>query len=320
MVASANTKDDLFGFIDTDEAAWLDVNLIAGLNRVVDRAVVAANADAFGPNWKAVTSHVAAFRNHGPCAAQSWTHTNTTGLVAQGNNLPDPPEDGSRPGLAMLNTAASAAKGGAIGCGIGFFAVLQVGLGCAVGAGLGAIVGMANTEAASAVTAGMAHPTELGWQGVADALFPDFDAAFQRTFMPLPPTRTRQFSARENGDIVVRWDDRSSTETRYELEIFSLANTSVPTRSETTLPPNTTEYTFKPGKGFVGTARVQRVQLEVLLAVRRVVEDHEHQGRCADESLGAHVRQPDPCRGPSRHVRRVGLGPGRRRHRDTASS
>ena len=254
---SANTKDDITGFIDTDETNWIDVNLLGPLNTTVERAATAANANGQGPNWKLISSHVPVFRNHGPCSAEPWTNINNTALTEEGNNLPDKPDDSSREGLARLNTALATAKGGAIGCGIGAMAIFFSVAGCAAGAGGGLIVGLATNEAESAVSAGTGHPNWRGWQAIGEAIFPELDAAFKRTFTPLPPNRTRQFGARVNGDIILRWDDRSSVETRYEVEIFSRANPTTPVVRETNLPTNSVEYTYKAGQAFVGFARAR---------------------------------------------------------------
>jgi hypothetical protein len=254
---SANTRNDLFGFISPTEAAFLDTRLIGGLNTTVDKAVTAANVGAAGPRWKASGASMSTFRNHGPCAADPWTHINATALSKEGNNLPDFPDDPNRRSLAALNTALATATGAAVGCGIGAMTIVFTLPACAAGAQFGFIVGLATNEQESAVSAGMAHPNKEGWHQVGDALFPDFDAAFQKTFTPLGPNRTRQFGAAENGDIIVRWDDRSSTETRYEVEIYDDASPANLVTRQTNLSANATSFTYKPNKAFVGRARVR---------------------------------------------------------------
>ncbi len=249
------TAGDLFGFIDTDEAEWLDTNLLTALNARVDTAAERANEDTVGPQWTVVDAHVANFESHGPCASEPWTQRNNTALTDEGNTFPDYPDDpdGTRVKLSLLKAALNTPGAAAIGCGLGTIVnIALLPLGCAVGA----VVGFASAEE-SAISAGMAHPNDLGWEAVGDALLPEMESAFEDTFTPLPAEWLRQYGAAENSSIVVRWDDRSSTESRYEIKIFDISDSVHPIESITSLPSNTIEHSFTPTGPFVGTFTVR---------------------------------------------------------------
>ena len=246
---------DLFGFVDTGEAEWLDTKLLAALNAHVDIAAERANADGVGPRWTVVDAHVAQFESHGPCATQPWTHRNNTALVAEGNNFPDYPDDPgrTRENLSTLYRVLNTPGGFAIGCGVGAIINLVFGpLGCAVGA----VVGFASAEE-SAISTGMAHPNDRGWTAVSDAVLPEMEGTFKRTFTPLPADRLRQHTAIENGPIEIRWDDRSSTDSRYEINIIDLTDPSQPVTQGVSLPANAVSHVFDPAGPFVGTFTVR---------------------------------------------------------------
>jgi len=246
------TATDIFGLVSPHETAWLETHLIGALNTAVDQAVDDANAQQEGPRWHAVSSHVARFLNHGPCSSDPWTNTNSAAINGQGNDLPDPPDDPTRPKLYALSVGLSTLSGTALGCGL-------TPLLCGTGATGGLIVGLATANGASAISSGMAHPNAKGYAAVADALLPELERSFRETFLPTGPDRLRQYGAAEQSNIVMRWDDLARTETRYELEVHSLDSGPTPTTPllTVTLPADSSEYNHHPSGSFVGRYRVR---------------------------------------------------------------
>ena len=271
----------------------IDTNLLNGLNDVVNDAVAAANADGQGPSWKAVTSHVAKFMNHGPCAADPGRRQ--LGRAGEGGQQPagrtGRPVTG-RPRGAQHGARRGEGRRGRVRDKIGAMAIFFFGAGCLAGAGAGLIIGLATNPEQSAVSAGISHPSRNGWKAVGEALFPELDAAFKRTFTPMPPNRTRQFSARENGDIVVRWDrpllDRDPLRGRGLL-------------GDEPVHPGDPRHKPAGQRGVVHVQDRQGVrrdgtgpglQLRLLLTVR-CGEDHEHKAGRTDGSLRADLHESE---------------------------
>lgn len=214
---NGHLEGDILSLISKDEMRWARENILEnGINAGVQTTATPRTQGGIG--WTVIDQHLAAFENNGLCATggRNLINTNNDALNTQGDDY-----DATAPGGLPIRVAAAGAAAGvtalaaaSTGGGIILAPVLAV---------AAAIVSLGVVHLA----AGLVHPNVNGFAKYADAIeakiAPLIEAKMNAGLRP--PTRVRQASAVNNGEIVLRWDDKSTTEDRYEINVTRLDGT-----------------------------------------------------------------------------------------------
>lgn len=186
---------DLLGLISQKEARWARTTVLTAMNGNVGRA-----AETHG--WILVDGHLAAFPGHGICATDNLINTNNDSLPRQGDDYDNP---GVRETLTTAAVAIGALTGG-------------------VAAPVTAIVAGLVTASSVNLSAGLAHPNAAGHAeyagGIEARMRPLVDAKLAAGLRP--PERVRVAAAEKDRRLTIRWDDKSTSEDRYEVTFTKL--------------------------------------------------------------------------------------------------
>lgn len=237
--AGANGAE-LTALISRDEARWARDTVLTRLNQGVDSTA--------SLGWIPVDGHLAAFQGRGFCTANPMANTNNAALATQGDDYDVPLV---REVLVSFAIAAGAVAGSP------FFGP--------VGAAVGAVAAGIAAAGTVKLSAGILHPNRAGFQAygtaIAEELRPLVLAKLRAGLEA--PRRVRVAAAVPRGDITFRWDDQSSTETRYEVTTTLVEGDGTLAPTTVTLPANSQEFTVRLNGRAV-------VRLEVRACVRDV--------------------------------------------------
>lgn len=257
---SRGTADDILGLVDNIESPWTITTLLAGLNGGVDIGVTNENArkDATHPSvWHLVKDHVDEFRQaHGICADDPWVNDNIAALTVQGDDLNQPDLrnamkaiDGflSNPVSGTIIVALATVIGFAVGATVAAPAGAAGGtLGALAGFSLGVALTKIRTDNAINLSAGMMHPNAKGHESYARAILAQLDPLVQAKLTPQAPDRVRQTAAVANGQMTIRWDDKSDKEQNYKITGRKIRGAGPDTITQ--IRPNDTQsFVFDPG-------------------------------------------------------------------------
>lgn len=210
---------DFLMFMSKKEARWARENVLnKGMNDNITAAGTSTSSGGLG--WIVIDSHLAAMENHGLCAQDHFFNTNNDGLESQGDDY-----DATVKGVPLRPAAAAAAAA------VVALAAASTGGGVILAPTLALAAGL--TSAATVhVSAGLVHPNVKGFEKYADAIEAQMKPLIEAKLKAglRAPARVRQSSGVNNGEIVVRWDDKSSSEDRYEVTLTKLEGTgTIPT-------------------------------------------------------------------------------------------
>lgn len=217
---NGHLSGDLLGLISTKEGKWArDDVLEAGMN-----AGVAGTTEL---GWLVVDGHLPLFANHGICATNHFFNTNNDALPRQGDDFDTP---GTREAVVAAAAFVAAAAAASTVGGILLAPTL-------------AIVTAIATAALVNISAGLVHPNVDGFAayatGIADKIRPLVDKKLADGLRP--PTGVRVASAVNNQDLTIRWNDKSTSEDRYEVTVTRLEGTGTVPAGVVRLPANAQE-------------------------------------------------------------------------------
>lgn len=248
---------DLLQLVSKKEMAWArDEILNKGINDSVQ--TTGTPTDQGGLGWTIVDGHLPLFENHGLCAqgGRNFINTNNDALEQQGDDY-----DASVGGVPLRTVAMVA------------FAAIAGGAAATTGGGilLAPTVALAAAIVAAGVVhlgSGLVHPNAQGFQAYATAINAKMEPLVKAKLVAglRAPTRVRVASAVNNGEIVVRWDDKSTSEDRYEVTVTRLEGTAAVPSAPIRLDRNVQELRL-PANGRLAA------RFEVRACVRDVCSD-----------------------------------------------
>jgi hypothetical protein len=208
---------DVLALISKEEMRWARTEILQkGINDNVAKTALPTAQGGLGIGWTVIDQHLAAFENHGLCATDNFINTNNDALETQGDDYDATAPGGLplRPTLIAAAAAITALAAASTGGGVILAPVLALAA-AVVAAG---VVHLA---------AGLVHPNVKGFEKYADAIQAKISPLIEAKMNAglRPPARVRQASAVNNGEIVLRWDDKSTTEDRYEINVTRLDGT-----------------------------------------------------------------------------------------------
>ncbi len=217
---------ELTALVSQDEARWARDTVLPALNSGVDSTA--------SLGWIRVDGHLGAFQGRGFCTANPMANTNNAALSTQGDDYDAP--------FVRETLVAAAAGGGAVaGAVVGgpFFA----GLGATVGAVASGIAAAGTVK----LSAGILHPNRAGFQAYGTAIAEDLRPLVVAKLVAglEAPRRVRVAAAVPRGDITFRWDDQSSTETRYEVTTTLVEGDGTLAPTTVSLPADSQEFVVR---------------------------------------------------------------------------
>ena len=219
---NGRTAGDILALISPKEARWARGTVLSAMN---DNVAEAARTHG----WILVDDHLDAFPGHGICATDNLINTNNDSLPRQG-------DDYDLPGVRESITASAAVVGAVAG-----------GPAAPVTAVLGGVLAASSVS----LSAGVVHPNVAGQAAYADAIeaevAPLVDAKLATGLRA--PGRVRVASATKDSRLTIRWDDRSTSEDRYEVTVTRLEGSGQVPSGPQTLARDAQELTFDTAGG-----------------------------------------------------------------------
>lgn len=230
------TAGDILALISKKEARWARTEVLTAMN---DNVAEAARTHG----WILVDDHLAAFPGHGICATDNLVNTNNDALPRQG-------DDYDLPGVRETITGAVALAAGAAG-----------GLAAPVTAVVGGVVAASTVN----LSAGVVHPNAAGHAAYADAIEAELRPLVEAKLASglRPPTRVRVAAATADASLTIRWDDRSTSEDRYEVTFRRLEGSGTVPADPVRLPRDAQEVRIDTGGGVAVAVEVRACVLDV---------------------------------------------------------
>ena len=211
---NGHLKDDILSLISKEEMVWARREILdKGINQNVEGTGKPTAQGGLG--WTVIDQHLAAFENHGLCATDNFINTNNDALETQGDDY-----DASTPlGTPLRPTLIAAAAA--------LTALAATAAGAVILAPVLAVAAALVAAGLVHLAAGLVHPNAKGFEKYADAIEAKISPLIEAKMNAglRPPARVRQVSAVNNGEIVLRWDDKSKSEDRYEINVTRLDGT-----------------------------------------------------------------------------------------------
>ncbi|MCB9631292.1 MAG: hypothetical protein H6721_04025 [Sandaracinus sp.] len=188
------------GVMGGDEVAWLSSTVVPRLNDTVAR-------NALANGWQVVRDHVEFFRGHGYCSDDPWFVDNPTSLRLQGRAMTDSLNAHDFPLDTCIDPRETRESVGDAG--------------------------------PTTVAGGVVHPNADGYaNGYGPAIAEALRGAVRPHVTPRAVGSLRIQAQRAEGNVLIAWDDRSSTETEYRVMVRPDVGRSVSAR----LPADSTAY------------------------------------------------------------------------------